>query len=105
MSHRAPSTDVTADAEGIKKCDDHPREGSRAGLVAVVDRARCRRRSRRRRLHPYAAGTPRWTGADPYTYRDAEPVSKVSQQRVWLVCLVVLVGGLVTLGIFSLKAN
>ena len=32
-------------------------------------------------------------------------MSKVSQQRVWLVCLVVLVGGLVTLGIFSLKAN
>ncbi|HEU0240197.1 MAG TPA: hypothetical protein VFR11_13120 [Micromonosporaceae bacterium] len=32
-------------------------------------------------------------------------MSKVNQQRVWLVCLTVLVGGLVTLGIFSLKAN
>jgi hypothetical protein len=39
------------------------------------------------------------------TVFDAERLSTVKQRRVWLVCLVVLVGGLVTLGIFSSKTN
>lgn len=45
------------------------------------------------------------SAAGPACLDTESGVSKVNQQRVWLVCLTVLVGGLVTLGIFSLKAN